>query len=281
MFTSLKSIAFFFRETQYGSRIASHAATLAHRHGAHLIEIFEISLAQEDFSSYARGEKAIQQTVAHLKQQHEQKALAASHHLEEFSLKYGISIEFRVVWSNCDVQDVTAHSLHCDLAMVGHPHPQHGSVAFSPERLLLAGGAPVLIVPEEWEGEGIGNRIVLAWNGSREARRAIGDAMPFIENAQWVKVLVVDADRQPQRYGADPGTDIAHYLARHGARVEVERVSSEGGTVAETIRSFAVTSDADLLVIGAYSRARIGELLFGGVTRALLAEPSVPLLVSR
>ncbi len=151
----------------------------------------------------------------------------------------------------------------------------------SPEKLLLASGSPVLVIPSGWKSESIGNKILVGWNASREARRAVADALPFLVAASSVTLLVVDSEERAGRHGEEPGADIALYLARHGARVEVEQVLSKGTPVADIILSFARDHGMDLIVIGAYSHARSVEMLFGGVTRTLLKLAPVPLLMSR
>jgi nucleotide-binding universal stress UspA family protein len=83
------------------------------------------------------------------------------------------------------------------------------------------------------------------------------------------------------RHGEEPGADIALYLARHGARVDVEQVLSKGTPVADIILSHARDHGADLIVIGAYSHARSVEMVFGGVTRTLQTRAPVPVLMSR
>jgi nucleotide-binding universal stress UspA family protein len=96
-----------------------------------------------------------------------------------------------------------------------------------------------------------------------------------------VTLLVVDSEQRAGRHGEEPGADIALYLTRHGARVEIEQVLSQGSPVADVILSFAAAHGMDLIVIGAYSHARSVEMLFGGVTRTLLKLAPVPLLMSR
>src|SRR3981189_2747654 len=102
----------------------------------------------------------------------------------------------------------------------------------SPEKLLLSSGAPILVIRSGWKSEPIGNKILVGWNASREARRAIADALPFLVAAASVTLLVVDSNKRADRHGEEPGADIALYLARHGAHVEVERVASRGSSVA-------------------------------------------------
>jgi nucleotide-binding universal stress UspA family protein len=107
------------------------------------------------------------------------------------------------------------------------------------------------------------------------------DALPFLVAASSVTLLVVDSERRAGQHGEDPGADIALYLARHGARVEVEQVLSQGAPVADIILSYAAEHGVDLIVIGAYSHARPVEMMFGGVTRTLLKEAPVPVRMSR
>jgi len=151
----------------------------------------------------------------------------------------------------------------------------------SPEKLLLASGAPILVIPSGWKSESIGNKILVSWNASREARRAVADALPFLVAASSVTLLVVDSEERARRHGEEPGADIALYLARHGVRVEVKQVLSKGSPVADIILSQAANHGVDLIVIGAYSHARSIEMLFGGVTRTVLKQAPVPVLMSR
>ncbi|WP_366071752.1 universal stress protein [Nitrobacter sp.] len=122
---------------------------------------------------------------------------------------------------------------------------------------------------------------MIAWNRSRESRRAVNDAMPFISTAGRVTILVVDGDGNPDYFGESPGANLFDHLSRHGAKVDIARVSSDGAPIAEAISKQAIEHNADLLVLGAYSRPRITEILLGGTTRSLLANAPLPLLISR
>lgn len=276
MLNQFKSIAFFFGENTSDSLIEEQAVALAQSHEAHLIGIAYLDPLLDRHTGFTRGERAVQQTMSYLRAESDKKVMAASRHIEELAEKHGVDIEFRALWSDMDAQTIANHLLHCDLVMIGH-----GTAPFPPDRLLLPGGAPLLVVPESWQGKCIGRRIIMAWNASRQARRSLSEAMPFIHHAEQVKVLVVNAEKHPERYGDKPGADITQYLKHHGAPVELQCLSSAGASVSDTIRSYAVAAGADLLVIGAYSRARIGELLLGGVTRNWLAKPTIPLLLAQ
>ncbi|HYZ84350.1 MAG TPA: universal stress protein [Bryobacteraceae bacterium] len=123
-------------------------------------------------------------------------------------------------------------------------------------------------------------RILVGWNASREAIRAVADALPFLVRAEAIEVLAVDAKRY-RDHGQEPGANIARHLARHGAKVNVRRVSSGGEDIGRELLSRAVSFGADLLVIGAYGHSRLNEWIFGGVTQTILRETGLPVLMSR
>lgn len=203
----------------------------------------------------------------------------ANERLESVAEQEGISFEFRTIRLSDIADGAFFHSLYADLVLVGHPKPgglpEHQSV----ESLLLATGVPVLIVPDRWNAGIIAENILVAWNATREARRAITDAMPLLQNARMVSVIVVDAHTNA-RHRQEPGADVALYLSRHGVNVTVERVRSDGRPVAEAIMDHALLARTDLLVLGAYSHARLREVLFGGVTRSLLKSAAIPLFIA-
>ena len=157
----------------------------------------------------------------------------------------------------------------------------NASPAFMPkiEALHAASGIPLLLVPEGWHGDSVGENIMLGWNASREARRAITIALSGLVAAQSVHVVIVDAKKNP-RLGEEPGSDVGLMLTRHGAKVTVHNLSSKGAPVADVMLDFATGNGIDLLVIGAYSHSMTRERLFGGVTRTLLQRTRVPLLAA-
>ena len=282
MQSNWKSIAVFIDDTPQGEKLGDHAADLAQRCGAHLIGIHAISghPGETAASSFARGKLAIDAVIHDQRVAEEQTAFAVARRFAAVTRGRDISTEFRVIWSG-HTDDAVPNALHSDLVVLGHPNPPGLSGNWSAERLLIATGVPVLIIPDGWSGTTIGTKALVAWNGSREARRAIFDGMPLLSQAKSVVVLVVDAANTPDKYGENPGADISLVLSRHDVRVELQQATSDGLSVAECILSRAVEQGVDLILIGAYSHVRAAELVVGGVTRAILANAPVPLLLSR
>jgi len=280
---TLKNIGVFVDATPEGEKRIDYAATLAHQCGAHLAGIHVVSAVRPEYrsDSYVVGEKAIRASLAWRKAADEAVTTSVRRSFEAISAKRDLSAEFRVIRRGGSDEDLILSSLHSDLVVIGQRELHELPGYLSPEKLLLASGAPILVVPSGWKSEPIGNKILVGWNASREARRAVADALPFLVAAASVTLLVVDSNKRADRHGEEPGADIALYLARHGAHVDVEQVSSQGSPVADIILSYAADHGVDLIVIGAYSHARSVEMVFGGVTRTLLKRAPVPVLMSR
>lgn len=164
-----------------------------------------------------------------------------------------------------------------DLCVVdAEPAPVHPDRELM-QALLLGSGRPLLIVPQGWE-EFRARRVLVAWDGSGRASRAVHDALPFLRAAEAVRVVTVSGEKDLPD-SAD-GSDLAPHLARHGVSVEVAGLAAPGGDVAQALRDEAADSRSDMIVMGGYAHSRLRELIFGGVTRSLLEEGPVPLLMS-
>lgn len=148
------------------------------------------------------------------------------------------------------------------------------------ERTVLETGKPVVIIPQGYSGTGFGRSVTVAWDGSREAARAVADAMPLLQKADRVSVIAVDPDREMGALGDLPGADICHHLARHGVNAEAQTTNSGSASIGETLLKWATGQDADLLVMGAYGHWRLRELVLGGVTRDVLRDPHIPIMMS-
>ncbi|MEI5999996.1 universal stress protein [Paraburkholderia bengalensis] len=149
------------------------------------------------------------------------------------------------------------------------------------ENLVMAAGRPVLVVPSSGSFTECGKHILIAWDASREATRAIHDALPFLSNASKVTLVTVNAERDAPGCPRIPGADIALTLARHGVKVEVRDIAAEGGTpVGDVLLSQVSDLGCDMIVMGAYAHTRLRDLVMGGATRTLLRSMTVPVLFS-
>ncbi len=280
--SALRDIAAFLDATPAGKAVGKHAAKLAARHHAHLVGVYGVPRDEYSYSvaTTARGTAAIRDVLQYKQNKIEQAALEAGRHLAELAEQYKISSELRVVWSAGLDRDAALRALHCDLLVAAQANSAAGQSAWSPEHLWLATGIPLVLLPQDWDGSAIGDNIVIAWNRSRQARRAVADAMPMLRNAKRVHVLIVDGERDPLRFGEMPGANLIRYLARRGVQAELVAIESRGAAIAEAILEYCTDNQADLLIIGAYSRSRASERIFGGTTRTLLTRTRLPTLVS-
>jgi nucleotide-binding universal stress UspA family protein len=173
------------------------------------------------------------------------------------------------------------HARYADLTILTRPG-EGGSVMRHDlvEGVLLNSGRPALIVPPDYDGRPIGRRPIIAWDATREATRALGDAQALIDGAEEVTVVTVDARPKAFGHGEQPGADIAAHLNRRGHKVDVRNAASGGESIAEVLLNEARAVNADLIVMGGYGHARLRELLFGGATRDLLELSPFPLFMA-
>ncbi len=149
------------------------------------------------------------------------------------------------------------------------------------EGALFSSGKPLLLVPEGSAPTLKPKRIMVAWDSRIEASNAVARSLDLLSAADNVHLVLVDPLEGETGQGAEPGADLATYLARFGVKVTVDRVPSQGRTVAATLRQHAIDISADLLVMGAYGHSRLRERIFGGVTRSMIDEPPLPILMAR
>jgi nucleotide-binding universal stress UspA family protein len=146
---------------------------------------------------------------------------------------------------------------------------------------LFFSGKPLLLMPAGATPTLTPKRVLVGWDARVEASRAIREALDMLTGADEVHVALVDPVAGKGGHGEEPGADIAAYLARHGVKVVVDRLPSEGRPVAEVLERHARDTAAEMLVIGAYGHSRLRERLFGGTTRSILADPALPVFLAR
>jgi nucleotide-binding universal stress UspA family protein len=280
-----QTITVFLDASPSGERRARHAVALAQRWGSHVVGVHVVfaGVTLPLSMDFAVGHKAIHSVVAYaqrLDADAEASAAMLAEHFRSLCVQFNVDGDFHPIGRRKTAVEAILDALHSDLVVVGNPQPHGLPDDMSPESILLASGVPLLIVPNAWDGHTIGDKILIGWNGSRSARRAISDSMAFLVAATSVTVLVVDSTERHE-HGEETGANIALNLTRHGACVHVARMASNDAPIAQIMLGEAVHNGSDLLVIGAYSHARWKELLFGGTTRALLTATLVPVLISK
>ncbi len=184
--------------------------------------------------------------------------------------------------SHGDPGFVVAETAFCaryaDMAILGQWESETSRVPEDlVEEVILQGGRPVLVVPYASEAPSLGNSITIAWNASREATRAVHDALPFLQQAREVTVLAVREPDAPAPAADLPQVNIVEHLAAHGVRAKVERLVDEEIGVMDVLLSRAFDLGSDLLVMGAHSGSGLRR---GSGTRFILHHMTLPVLMS-
>ena len=166
-----------------------------------------------------------------------------------------------------------------DLAIVGQADPEVSSMEqIIGETTLFESGRPMIMVPYIQKAPFKTDNVMVCWDGSRTAARAVADAIPIIHNSGRVEIVIVASERGKQ--DEIEGADVGQHLARHGLKVDVHRISGGNINVGDALLSHAADSGADLMVMGGYGHSRLREFVLGGVTRSIFESMTVPVLLS-
>ena len=253
------------------------AGDLATACGAHLTGLFVRALPV--VPGYVAVELPAQ--VYELQRRHwQERATEAERLFRAHVDRTGLSHEWRALEGNL-VAIAMLHARYADLTIVGQGVDLGDAprdLAALPEELALGVGRPVLVVPRYGTFPTVGSRVLIAWNGSREATRAVNDALPILQRARKVTLLSMN----PEEVIAPrvPGADIALHLARHQVTVEAAATRATDIKVGDVLLSYAADIGADLIVMGAYGHSRLREMVLGGATRHILQHMTVPVLMS-
>lgn len=261
-----------------GARL-QFAAALAKQWSAHLIAVFVTRpLVLEPHVDFAVG-PALTELLAEYRNKTEDAIALARTQFDALVDRRSFTAEWRLSEHETG-EALMLHARHASLAVLGPPAQQYRSTTMLglSERVLLGSGRPSLLVPDDWPPDRLPRRIVVGWNGGREATGAVAAAMPFLVSAESVQLLVVLEERIKALLGQDPGADMAAHLARQGVPVELDQRSPYD--TAEILLNCCTTNSTDLLVMGAMSRTHLSEVVFGGVTQRVLDSISVPVLVA-
>jgi nucleotide-binding universal stress UspA family protein len=233
-------------------------------------EIVGISACEHSPSFYVLAGAVANDLLMQEEQRMKDRMTAAGERVRKVLAPQGVTFDWRSA-IGIPVDFVAREARAADLLLCflrKEPAPFSGIDA---GELVLRAGRPLLAVPEDRELREP-TRVLVAWQDTREARRAVRDALPFLQRAQEVLVIEVVEDEESPKRVAGRLADVARWLNVHGVKAAQQAISPRN-SVAEEIHSAAGDLDADLIVMGAYGHSRLGEWIFGGVTRDLMIEP--------
>ena len=249
------------------------AAGLARDHQAHLIALNVRS--RQDLPQYIAAQYG--SILDKIEDEHNAEAAReARAAFDRIQPDFGVTTEWRDV-DGALAPTVALHARYVDLTIIGQSPKGEDGLA---DQLILDVGRPVVAVPYAGRFSRIGERVLVAWNGSREATRAVHDALPILVGAKLVHVIAVNPSGGMAGHGDVPGADICLHLSRHGVNAVCEHIRAEDLNIGEMLLSRAADEDVDLIVMGAYGRSRLRELVLGGATHHLLGHMTVPVLMS-
>jgi nucleotide-binding universal stress UspA family protein len=209
------------------------------------------------------------------------KARAAIARFEETARRVGVSAETRMVSASISgaADQLGQMARRFDLAVVGQPDGERAAPEeVVDEGVLFESGRPVIFVPFIQKAALKLDRVMVCWDGGRTATRAIADAMPLLQKAKQVEIVMI-AGKKLKSDDA-PGADLAQHLARHGLDITLKRITSPDIDVASTILSYAADTSTDFIVMGGYGHSRLREFILGGATSGILQSMTVPVLMS-
>jgi nucleotide-binding universal stress UspA family protein len=251
------------------------AADLADRLRAHLIGIAAWAPGSFLARRHAAVDPAADARLQEMKGLLDQKG-------KEFSDAVGTAAR-RVEWRSvlaAPIEAVAREARTADLVIVGNTRENMDQArALDPSVLLLKVGRPVLVVPNTVAALPL-RHIAIAWKDTREARRAVRDALPLLKQAQSVMVVEIVESGEEADQSSHRTRDVAEYLARHQIKIVTERTRPADVTAANSLLRLVQDENIDLIVAGAWGHSRLGEWAYGGVTHDLMAESRICCLFS-
>lgn len=266
------------------------AVALAQPSKAHIVGIYGFELPRDPVPSLVSAEIYAESHAVRSTYERERDAVFALAEQTEAAFRAtvkraGLAADWRMSPDKpTDLIDLVAAQAHyADLVVMGQADPAHplfDKLATLPETVMMECGRPVLIVPAADGADTVGKRVLIAWNDTREAARAVGDALPLLQAAEAVTVLTVAPARDIEGGRDRAALELVQHLARHDIRAEAAYIPSGLGATGDLILTRAEELGCDLVVMGGYGHSRTRELILGGVTRDVLQSMTVPVLMS-
>lgn len=277
---SYKTILVHLDESKRSEERIEIAARIAMSEGAHLVGVAMTGVSRFIYQSAHIG-NGDPNLAIHLDFLRE-RARGVLEIFEQSVIKLGVnSFEKRLVDDEAGA-GVSVQGRYSDLIVLGQYDPDEtfpATLSDFPEYVMLHSGRPVLIIPYAGHFQSIAKKILISWDASREATRAITDAIPLLRKAHIVQVAVFNPASTSDVHGEQPGADIALFLARHNINVEVIPQQTEID-IGNALLSLASDLNSDMIVMGGYGHARFREMILGGVTHTMLKNMTIPVLIS-
>lgn len=256
------------------------AVAIARRRDSHL-DVLCMGIDRTQTGYYYAGATAfVQQETMDRAQDDARKANeAVRERLNGEDIRWGADVVVSQIGAMSTVVGLRAR--FADLVVMGRPYGEGRGPELEAaiEAALFEGQVPVAIVPDGYTGDIPAKRVVVAWNQSHEAMRAVRAAMPVLKSADLVDITVVDPPAHgPER--SDPGGQLSQMLARHGVNAEVTVLSKTMPRVSDVLNRHIRDSNADAMVMGAYGHSRFREAILGGATRHMLEMANVPVIMA-
>lgn len=255
------------------------ACAIASRHQGHVVALVGVSMVTPVATAWAYYPEGVYETMEEVATA-TTRALAEA--VEQRLARESATHEVRrsdSLWLT-SAELAALHARQADLVVLGVGRPIRDADKRLFAGLLLGSGRPVLVVPAGAPVADTCRHAVVAWKSSGEAARAVHDALPLLHSARTVDVLVIERETSDKPRQDVAGCDIATHLSRHGLAVNVVQRPHTPPSTGQSILAYAQACGADLIVAGGYSRPRALEQVFGGVTRTLLEQATVPVLFS-
>jgi len=256
------------------------AMQLAKDLGCHLVGLAPTDLV--DLPAAPRAAASLNEYAARVWDALREQAERAADTFREACHSAGVG-SFEAIFDEADKSEsLLRHARFSDLTVLTQADPDdpnHALVKDMVESVILYSARPTLVLPCVGRIDSIGSRVLVAWNDSREAARAVLDAMPLLRRAERVEVTTWHEAANGDEILRPQLDALLHWLARHDVSA-ASRVERSGVPIADAMLTRAADADADLIVMGAYGHARWTERVLGGATRGLLASMTVPVLMS-
>jgi nucleotide-binding universal stress UspA family protein len=257
-----------------------HAAAVATGFGAHL-DVMCLGVDRTQTGYYYAGANAMVMQEALSRATAEAEALEQAARAQLGMSECRWAVESGVAQLADIGRHVASRARFTDLVVLPKPYGDGRGVELEPvvEGAMFEGQVPVLVVPDDVTPSAQPKRVVIGWNESAEALRAVRAALPLLVSAEPVDVVVIDPPQHgPNR--SDPGGLLSQYLARHGAKAEIDVLSKTLPRVSDVLQRHVSDVDADMVVMGAYGHSRFREAILGGATRYMLEQARVPVFMA-